>query len=832
MDNLKLFQQTVCDGIVARFENVSLLYDGLRAADDEARQQVRERDGAVVLQAPTGSGKTMMAIESIGRFSQAEPILWFWFAPFAGLIEQARTVLAAHAPQLTLLDLQSDRRLETVLGGGVFVTTWAAVVARSADSRKARTTGDTGLAIDALIELAREQGVRIGCVVDEAHHGFHKAAQARKLFTEVLRPDYTLMMTATPRDRDALAFEQDTGYRISDPTDWASVSRYDAVESGLLKRGVRVVRFIARDNDIGKLIDFEHLALSECAAMHRRVKQTLQESGITLTPLMLVQVPDGKQAQQEARRYLVEQAGFSEQAVRVHTADEPDADLIALTNDPDVEVLIFKMAVALGFDAPRAFTLAALRGARDAGFGVQVIGRIVRVHVLLQGIKHLPELLNYGYVFLANAASQEGLLDAGAQINALKTQAPEVGTQTVITLMGDERQIQVARSGEPLRLLTEDGAVRELTDDGRSAAPSNDDDAGWSPLFTAAQTTLGLPESSGEVRPGANSGSATPLTSALATAPEKHFTYALHDSVPSQLISEFLPEAPADIEARLADHVDFSDAVLASRIKKRAAVHSTQTDVFNSKSIGEGDKDIWADLAPEAIANKAQQLLLRIQDASPRDLGDALIERFRRAVIESGAEPPEDEELLMQELDLVLVRNPSLLRHAYRRARHEQIISGTVTVPGEMNSDFRLEPAARNAYGVFPPDLGEHDELQMARLLDAHPSVLWWHRNPPRRPHSVGLYRWDEGAGFFPDFVVAIEGRETTEHIALLEVKGAHLWGDPGEMAKCGAVHSDYGRSFMAGRPRGGKDFIFLERAPDRLHPDGILDIPRMRWNK
>ncbi len=45
-----------------------------------------------------------------------------------------------------------------------------------------------------------------------------------------------------------------------------------------------------------------------------------------------------------------------------------------LANDPTVEVLIFKMAVALGFDAPRAFTLAALRGARDPAFGIQVIG--------------------------------------------------------------------------------------------------------------------------------------------------------------------------------------------------------------------------------------------------------------------------------------------------------------------------------------------------------------------------------------------------------------------------------------------------------------------------
>ncbi|MEI2623657.1 MAG: hypothetical protein V9G23_06975 [Giesbergeria sp.] len=32
------------------------------------------------------------------------------------------------------------------------------------------------------------------------------------------------------------------------------------------------------------------------------------------------------------------------------------------------EVLIFKVAVALGFDAPRAFTLVSMRGAKDTDF--------------------------------------------------------------------------------------------------------------------------------------------------------------------------------------------------------------------------------------------------------------------------------------------------------------------------------------------------------------------------------------------------------------------------------------------------------------------------------
>src|SRR5690606_26083358 len=105
--NLKKFQEDVCAGIVARFENVRSLYEGMRQMPERALDEARQRDGAVVLQAPTGSGKTIIAVEALSRFSKGQRVLWFWFAPFAGLVEQSRAVIAAHAPSLRLLDLDS-----------------------------------------------------------------------------------------------------------------------------------------------------------------------------------------------------------------------------------------------------------------------------------------------------------------------------------------------------------------------------------------------------------------------------------------------------------------------------------------------------------------------------------------------------------------------------------------------------------------------------------------------------------------------------------------------------------------------------------------------------
>lgn len=829
---LKDFQEQVCAGIVARFDNVRALYARVANAAPAQLDEARRKDAALVLQAPTGAGKTLLAVEAMRSTSRAEPVLWFWFAPFTGLVDQSRQVIAAQAPELPLFDLVSDRQIDTVRSGGVFVVTWASLAARNVDSRRARQRGDAGLAIDQVIALARAEGLRIGCVVDEAHHGFQRATQARAFFSEVLRPDYALLMTATPRDADMAAFERATGYRVGEPSDWASVSRADAVAAGLLKQGVRMVRFIARDGDTAQLVDFEHLALRECASLHRRIRDELGRLGVSLTPLMLVQVPDGKAAQDAARRYLVEELKFDEAAVRVHTADEPDPDLLSLAQDPTVEVLIFKMTVALGFDAPRAFTLAALRGARDVDFGVQVIGRIVRRHVLLQTREDLPPFLQQGYVFLANSESQEGLLQAGTQINTLTTQAPELGTQTVVTVIGDAAQVQVVRSGEPLSLLlSASGASIVDTGAADPAAPVRHDDGAtldetlqgtpFAGLAGATQALLDMQGGAGNaprVQPGA--------VTALALAQDTLYRYPRRTDAPASLRGEQLPPVAVDFEAGLAAHVDFSAEVLNDRLRRKVQVQRSEAGLFDGRMADEGIEDVWATLSAEAVAERAEQIRLRLPEANDRELYARLLARFVAAVENSGADLPDDEEQRMQQLDLLLVRRPRLLREAYRRMRHGQVVDIDVTLPAELASAQRLASATRGLYCVFPPDLNP-DEQAMAALLDASAQVRWWHRNPVKT--GVGLYRWDEGAGYYPDFIVCLHER-ASPGIALLEMKGDHLWGKDSEVEKCAAVHRDYGAVFMVGRKRGERDFVFLRDLDGRLQSAGAFSVDRLHF--
>jgi hypothetical protein len=601
------FQQEAHDALVERFREVRAQYEKVGNIPSEL-DVIRKRSGAVLLQAPTGSGKTLLACRLLATLSDEERIIWFWFAPFTGVIDQTKATIQAQSPTLPLLDLTIDRRLDALRPNGTFVTTWQSVATSNKEGRKARISGDAGLALDDLIIVAREDGFRIGCVVDEAHHGFKKAAEAKRFFTEVLQPDYTLMMTATPKDSDAKAFARETGYQVGDEDEWASISRRDGVKWGLLKHGVKMARFIVRNQDDNKLVDFERTALRECSAMHRRIKATLDDKGISLTPLMLVQVPNGGKHIDMAREYLTGTLGFPVSAVRVHTASEPDSDLMSLANDPTVEVLIFKMAVALGFDAPRAWTLAALRGSRDASFGVQVVGRLMRRHRLLHGKEGLPKELDYGYVFLANDEAQEGLMEAGELINQMPSQVNELGSQTVVTIIAGTPEVQVARCGEALRLFRHDtpeatllDASSEETGDFRLTAPTSGtqesflDQVDWSPV---ARNFAGDAFSRGDSDVSA-------LTLALTADARRDYRYQLRDDTPKTLVSEKMPPVPDDFEAQVADQIDFT-VVLADRDRVRTRIVQRTMDLFDPGEIVDEEK--WASLSVEAIAERLRSL--------------------------------------------------------------------------------------------------------------------------------------------------------------------------------------------------------------------------------
>ncbi len=395
---LKAFQERHVDAIV---EIVNDTAEKILEVP-ESRTKIANAQGCILLEAPTGSGKTLTIAEALTRMRTGVPtlayekrrVIWFWFAPFADLVDQTIAAIREET-DLTVRDPRDDREAIITQDGDVFVSTWQSVAAKDPKSRKMRDDTESMPSLDTLIGRLRDDGYFIGAVVDEAHQNFKTAPQALSFYIDTLEPDFTIMATATPNDADLTQFQRLAGItRVSR----LSVSRQEVVDAGLNKTGIKAFYFAAAEKDEA-LIDYDEVAILSGVERHNQIKEALKREGISLTPLLLVQVENYNEGVDRARAALI-RTGMPPEAIGVHTAQEPDKNLRAIAYDETKEALIFKMAVATGFDVPRAWTLVSLRSSRSVSFGLQVIGRIMRVHMRLQSRPHgESSLLDYGHVF-------------------------------------------------------------------------------------------------------------------------------------------------------------------------------------------------------------------------------------------------------------------------------------------------------------------------------------------------------------------------------------------------------------------------------------------------
>ena len=217
------------------------------------------------------------------------------------------------------------------------------------------------------------------------------------------------------------------------------MARDRVVEAGLNKRGL-MLGYLRMNPGDEAYIDFEQATLTAGWTQHRQICERLADKGIGLTPLMLVQVEDqasgGEDPVKRVREKLLEISGIRDDMIAVHTSGEPDADFHMLAYDDSKQILIFKVAVATGFDAPRAWTLVSVRPNRGAAFGLQIVGRIMRVHPLLRSGHGSDDLLDRGYVFLTDPDMQAGLSAAVDELKAVRQSLTMLSDQLDIVEYG------------------------------------------------------------------------------------------------------------------------------------------------------------------------------------------------------------------------------------------------------------------------------------------------------------------------------------------------------------------------------------------------------------
>ncbi|MFZ2301818.1 MAG: DEAD/DEAH box helicase family protein [Gallionella sp.] len=818
----KRYQSEAVNNILELFRHAEAQ---IQAANDSAsRAAATAYNGCALLEAPTGSGKTLMAGLIAEAFSRAEDprnakVVWFWFTPFASLVEQSKAAFKEHFTGLRVRDLLCERVTAAARSGDVFVTTWASVATAKQESRIVRTSGDVSVSLDEFIGELREEGFRIGVVVDEAHNNFtsKNETEALRFYRDVMRPDFTLLITATPDDKDIDKFKNSTGiaelHRVS-------VSRHDAVEAGLIKDGIKSIVYIAPDVQ-KDLPDFALTAIIDAWQMHSAIKLKLMNVGIRLIPLLLVQVGNSDTAVDEAKLRLIE-AGVPEGVIKSYTSKEPEANLLVVAKDEAIEVLIFKVAVALGFDAPRAFTLVSMRGAQDTDFGIQVVGRILRVHRRLQAKvlnKTLPEILRYGYVFLANAENQVGLTSAGDKINSIKTELSKVSPFTMIVSVAGQNEVQVTRNGQTELLSlpytpptwgetsSTEVAARTLT----------------SPSLTPTGILTNLilnPPPSPQDQVNGTAGKVPLLLSGNKSYPVREGITLVHKT-------ERSPLATDDLLKCIQRTIDINDQVINAGRRKSIQVTRTTINIFDSEMDREVEK-VQARLSKLEIARRAQGVLFDAKNLHPQELYQTLIGRLRKEYEVRGFDDADDE--LESALNLILATFPSLVRKAARQcaANHKEVLD-TCALPSAVEYPHGTRKSTLNIYGVMPQDLNEH-ERKFAEQLDADTSgtVEYWFRNEPKKPWSIGIVM-PKGDRYFPDFTIKVKDRARGGGIVLVEIKGNHILNSDDSLDKVVAEHKVYGAPIMLVLDNSGRFMtVRYNEKTDKNEEDQIFRIENL----
>lgn len=792
---LKPFQTEAVDSAVELFIETSRMLKNTKNFNEQ--KLIVSHNGCLLIEAPTGAGKTLMAGHVVERVSKKSKTVWFWIAPFSGLVGQAMNTIRSEFSCLQVRDPKNDRLLAQTKSGDVFVLTWSSVAVNNANLRKVRSDTEQMPSLDFFVEALRSAGYTIGVVIDEAHHGFQKAREALTFYRDILAPEFTILITATPNDQDIQRFKTSAGiaelHKIS-------VSREDCVDTGLVKRGLKAIAFLA-DESTKNITDYERTALRYGVEIQNKIAQALEENDIQLTPLMLIQVDSRPNSVEEAKKNLIE-LGIGEDHIAIHTADEPDPNVLAIAHDENVHALVFKMAVALGFDAPRAFTLVSLRKVRDADFGVQVVGRILRVHRKLQG-KELPDVLNFGYSVLADYSSQEGLSVAAERVNKIKSDISGVTPSyriAFIPLGEDNPSVQVLDHNQMPSLFPEKSQTpKTITQVGNASTTGQSLIAGatqqqslWD-WVTPVGSNINLTK---EIKHQVE-GNYQPAT----VIQEGFWDYDLRHDIyfPTAFIKERYPlEATEDILNLAVSNFRLDPNILAATLRETVSVTKRELDVFAQDQTPVTDQ-AYADISDKAISKMVQLVLFENNYVDGRQLYSMLIGRLRQEFRHLGWSQLDSDENARKGLDRIIAAYPSLIQESLKQSLYNfvECVDG-ITLPDKLSSENPLPSSKLNLYKVFPRKLNNW-EKNFANLLDNDISgtILWWHRNGDsgnEKAYSVSCAVPGRN-DFYPDFVVGVKGRPTLNNVILIEVKEAINRED--SVYKARVEHKSYRRVMM-----------------------------------
>ena len=381
---LKIYQENAIDDLLTKSKRL-LGYSGTKK---------------LVFKSPTGSGKTIMMAEFLKQLVDDRDIRqslgFIWTAP-RQLHIQSREKLenyfeTSRALKCSYFEDLDDRKISE---NEILFFNWESI--NRADNVYIRDN-EQDFNLSKVLERTKEEGREIILIIDEAHH--HATSQISQSLIQMIGPKLTIEVTATPAT-------------IADEDEKVFVQLDDVKKEGMIKKAVvlndNFDNFIKQGKIKTQKLSggSEELVIDAALKKREELLKEFQKEKVDVNPLVLIQLPDRKTSLEDRIKERVE--SILKNKYKISTEKDNNKLAIWLSgerinkenierHDSEVEVLIFKQAIALGWDCPRAQILVVFRQWHSPMFSIQTVGRIMRMPEPDKG-HYKNEILNYGYVY-------------------------------------------------------------------------------------------------------------------------------------------------------------------------------------------------------------------------------------------------------------------------------------------------------------------------------------------------------------------------------------------------------------------------------------------------
>lgn len=358
----------------------------------------------LVFKSPTGSGKTVMLAQFL-RDIIADPrfigndVAFLWMSKGPTLIEQSKNKLFEYyggASELELLDI-NDLNRKVMTRNSVFFINWEKLKGQSKDVLKIRRDNEQDISFDGMIEATHEEERRIVVIIDEEHLGAD-TDKALELIDGLIKPKIIIRASATPKYEPTVSDLEDKR------AGFVRVKREDVVREGLIKEKI----IFQTEEDLNqkqfKSMDQDDILLELAYQKREELLKYYKALNIEINPLVLIQLPNDDRATTETSNTnkqvivtnFLKKKGVSENNIAVWLSeDKVNLEDVEKNNSP-ISFLLFKQAVATGWDCPRAGVLVMFREIKNPTFAIQTVGRILRMPL---GIHFGKPELNLGYLY-------------------------------------------------------------------------------------------------------------------------------------------------------------------------------------------------------------------------------------------------------------------------------------------------------------------------------------------------------------------------------------------------------------------------------------------------